>query len=235
MQRLENEGSVAAAGQKLSGPFLYKPTSSQSVQSTPSSSVESTPQPSTKSTPLTSPESASPTSAKSAPPTSSESPLSSVKSTPTALFTSAPQTINFAPLKDSPTIQDISEPVTSQSALNKLDDDEPSLRDPEAEPTSTLDNILATLRTFGKYGILAPKQQSRDSKVRVSNVLKLIQSLCAGESENDKQVIKRRLTSSDYEQLVIRIAKDKPLQEYFNEKLRYFQSLSMIKNLGLID
>ena len=47
-----------------------------------------------------------------------------------------------------------------------------------------------------------------------------MQDLYNGEWEHYKQVAKRRLTSSEYEQLLARIASDPPLQRYFDEKVR---------------
>jgi hypothetical protein len=67
---------------------------------------------------------------------------------------------------------------------------------------------------------LGGRKKSRDSQVRVTSALKVIKSLYNGDSEDGKQVIKRELTSSDYEELLVRIARDRALQGYFNNKGR---------------
>jgi hypothetical protein len=89
-------------------------------------------------------------------------------------------------------------------------------------PTSTLKKTLIFFRNPGK---LASSIESSRSKARVTRVLNLIHRLSNSDVESDKKLIdkhliKRKITSIDYEQLLARVASDKSLQGYFNNKLQ---------------
>ena len=68
---------------------------------------------------------------------------------------------------------------------------------------------------------MASSVVSGASKGQVTKVLNLIRSIHKGTLEkDDEQLIKRKLTSKQYGQLLALIAEDQSLQGFFDDKLR---------------
>ena len=58
------------------------------------------------------------------------------------------------------------------------------------------------------------------SALRVARAIEIIRNICDGNLETNQLLIKRKLTSRDYEQLLAQVAKEQSLQDYFKDKLR---------------
>lgn len=58
------------------------------------------------------------------------------------------------------------------------------------------------------------------SQGQVTKVFNLIRSIQDHTLKNDKDLIRRRLTSFQYEQLLARVAEDQNISEFWEEKLR---------------
>jgi hypothetical protein len=191
---------------------------------------------------LTSSKSASPQSIKSSPPNNDPAilyPLEQASSAPTTFIKPSPSkdvpalivlpkpssavappiSNNSVRRNNCPTIPALSEPLSRPAPNDSAssDHDASSLEDLEFEPPSILKQIIAILR---HPIILASSKESRDSKARVTRVFNLIQSLHQGNPKINQELVNKTLTSSEYEQLLLRIAKDKSLQGFFNNTLR---------------
>jgi hypothetical protein len=130
-----------------------------------------------------------------------------------------PASTNLAPVNGNPTLVTL-ERTSSRSALNKstvFNHYKLGLQRLEVQFTSTVNSIFAAIR---KPDILARTKKLRDSRAQVNRAFKTIQRIYQGNPENDDLLIKKSLTSCEYDKLLGRIARSKSLQRFFNNKLR---------------
>ena len=115
------------------------------------------------------------------------------------------------------------ESIHSTRAISKsdsLDCDEPTAQDLIAESSLFGSSRLS----FRNHLRLAISKKPAAAKARLRSALLLIETLSSGKYNTENLLITRTLLSNEYQDLLDIIAKDRSIQSYFDEELRYGQS-----------